>query len=112
MTHYTWEDAQARSEGRSDKDEVADLARIAEDIERRTSLARMAKHAPTAAPTVDFTREGIEQLQHDVITFLDQFDEMPQGLVDEICQTIINYYIKHKPNPVDLLNPSGDHKTI
>ena len=112
MTRYSWEDAQARSEGRSDKDEVADLARIAEDIERRTSLARMAKHAPTDAPTVDFTREGIEQLQHDVITFLDQFDEMPQGLVDEICQTIINYYIKHKPNPGTPLNPSGDHKTL
>ena len=88
MTHYTWEDADAK-----------DLARIAEDIERRTSLARMAKHAPTDAPTVDFSREGIEQLQEDVITFLDQFDEMPQGLVDDICQTIINYYIKHKPNP-------------
>ena len=88
MTHYTWENADAK-----------DLARIAEDIERRTSLARMAKHAPTDAPTVDFSREGIEQLQEDVITFLDQFDEMPQGLVDDICQTIINYYIKHKPNP-------------
>jgi len=35
-------------------------------------------------------------LQEDVITFLDQFDEMPQPLVDEICQTIINYYIKHR----------------
>ena len=88
MTHYTWEDADAK-----------DLARIAEDIERRTSLARMAKPAPTDAPTVDFSKEGIEQLQEDVITFLDQFDEMPQGLVDDICQTIINYYIKHKPNP-------------
>ena len=88
MTHYTWENADAK-----------DLARIAEDIERRTSLARMAKHAPTDAPTVDFSKEGIEQLQEDVITFLDQFDEMPQGLVDDICQTIINYYIKHKPNP-------------
>ena len=88
MTHYNWEDADAK-----------DLARIAEDIERRTSLARMAKHAPTDAPTVDFSKEGIEQLQEDVITFLDQFDEMPQGLVDDICQTIINYYIKHKPNP-------------
>ena len=37
MTRYSWEDVQ---------DEVADLARIAEDIEKRTSLARMAKHAP------------------------------------------------------------------
>ena len=27
---------------------------------------------------VDFTRDGIEQLQKDVIAFLDQFDEMPQ----------------------------------
>ena len=62
---------------------------------------------------VDFTREGIEQLQEDVITFLDQFDEIPQGLVDELCQTIINYYNKHRPStPSSLLNPSGDHKTI
>ena len=87
MTHYTWENADAK-----------DLARIAEDIEKRTSMQRI-RNAPTDAPTVDFTREGIEQLQEDVITFLDQFDEMPQGLVDDICQTIINYYIKHKPNP-------------
>ena len=101
MTHYTWENADAN-----------DLARIAEDIERRTSLARMAKHAPTDAPTLEFTRDGIEQLQEDVITFLDQFDEMPQDLVDEICQTIINYYIKHRPNPGTALNPSGDHKTL
>ena len=110
MTHYTWEDADAK-----------DLARIAEDIEKRTSLERLARHAPTDAPTVDFTREGIEQLQEDVITFLDQFDEMPQGLVDEICQTIINYYIKHRPDPGRSwdhrdpgtpLNPSGDHKTL
>ena len=62
---------------------------------------------------VDFTREGIEQLQEDVITFLDQFDEMPQQLVDDICQTIISYYNKHRPSaPSTLLNPSGDHKTI
>ena len=100
MTRYSWEDVQ---------DEVAGLARIAEDIEKRTSLT---KHAPTDAPTLDFSKEGIEQLQEDVITFLDQFDEMPQGLVDDICQTIINYYIKHKPNPGTPLNPSGDHKTI
>jgi hypothetical protein len=118
MTRYSWEEVQ---------DEVADLARIAEDIEKRTSLDRLAKHAPTDAPTLEFTREGIEQLQHDVITFLDQFDEMPQGLVDDICQTIINYYIKHRSSdparPVvspdyerfggeTPLNPSGDHKTI
>ena len=69
---------------------------------------------------VEFTREGIEQLQEDVITFLDQFDEMPQGLVDDLCQTIINYYNKHRAStpiaPIatrkSLLNPSGDHKTI
>ena len=100
MTHYTWENADAN-----------DLARIAEDIEKRTSMQRI-RNAPTDAPTLDFSREGIEQLQHDVITFLDQFDEMPQQLVDDICQTIINYYIKHRPNPSDPLNPSGDHKTI
>ena len=76
---------------------------------------------PTDAPTLEFTRDGIEQLQEDVITFLDQFDEMPQQLVDDICQTIINYYIKHRPNPGRSwdhrdpgtpLNPSGDHKTL
>ena len=62
---------------------------------------------------VDFTREGIEQLQEDVITFLDQFDEIPQGLVDELCQTIINYYNKHRPSSSKTpLNPSGDHKTF
>ena len=66
---------------------------------------------------VDFTREGIEQLQEDVITFLDQFDEMPQGLVDELCQTIINYYNKPRKSTPQTpkktpLNPSGDHKTI
>ena len=54
---------------------------------------------PTDAKTLEFTKDGIEQLQHDVITFLDQFDEMPQQLVDEICQTIINYYIKHRAHP-------------
>ena len=52
--------------------------------------------APTDEKTLEFTKEGIEQLQHDVITFLDQFDEMPPQLVDDICQTIINYYIKHR----------------
>ena len=52
--------------------------------------------APTDAKTLEFTKDGIEQLQHDVITFLDQFDEMPPQLVDDICQTIINYYIKHR----------------
>ena len=62
---------------------------------------------------VDFTKDGMEQLQEDVITFLDQFDEMPQGLVDELCQTIITYYNKHrKSTPQTPLNPSGDHKTI
>ena len=108
MTRYSWEDVQ---------DEVADLARIAEDIEKRTSMARIRQdhdfYGPiphTDAPTLDFSREGIEQLQHDVITFLDQFDEMPQQLVDDICQTIINYYIKHRDSAP--LNPSGDHKTI
>ena len=52
--------------------------------------------APTDEKTLEFTKDGIEQLQHDVITFLDQFDEMPPQLVDDICQTIINYYIKHR----------------
>ena len=66
---------------------------------------------------VDFTKEGIEQLQEDVITFLNQFDEIPQGLVDDLCQTIINYYNKHRPSiprtpKKTPLNPSGDHKTI
>ena len=55
--------------------------------------------APTEAKTLEFTKDGIEQLQHDVITFLDQFDEMPQPLVDEICQVIVNYYIKHRDHP-------------
>ena len=57
---------------------------------------------PTDEKTLEVTRDGIEQLQEDVITFLDQFDEMPQLLVDEICQTIINYYIKHRDSaPLD-----------
>ena len=55
--------------------------------------------APTDEKTLEFTKDGIEQLQHDVITFLDQFDEMPQPLVDEICQVIVNYYIKHRDHP-------------
>ena len=55
--------------------------------------------APTDEKTLEFTKDGIEQLQHDVITFLDQFDEMPPQLVDDICQTIINYYIKHRDIP-------------
>ena len=55
-----------------------------------------APNAPTDAKTLEFTKDGIEQLQEDVITFLDQFDEMPQDLVDEICQVIVNYYIKHR----------------
>ena len=58
--------------------------------------------APTDAKTLEFTKDGIEQLQHDVITFLDQFDEMPQPLVDEICQVIVNYYIKHRHSNPDL----------
>jgi len=67
--------------------------------------------------SLDFTRKGIEHLQEDVITFLDQFEEMPQGLVDDICQTIIDYYNKHRPSTPQTpeetpLNPSGDHKTI
>ena len=58
--------------------------------------------APTDEKTLEFTKDGIEQLQEDVITFLDQFDEMPQLLVDEICQTIIIYYIKHSDSaPLD-----------
>ena len=62
---------------------------------------------------VDFTKDGMEQLQEDVITFLDQFDEMPQQLVDEICQVIVDYYNKHRPSTSSIpLNPSGDHKTI
>jgi len=73
--------------------------------------------APTDEKTLKFTKDGIEQLQEDVITFLDQFDEMPPQLVDDICQTIINYYIKHRDTRGDNassppLNPSGDHKTI
>ena len=72
MTHYTWEDS------------------------------KHDYYGPTDAKTLEFTRDGIEQLQEDVITFLDQFDEMPQLLVDEICQTIINYYIKHRDSaPLD-----------
>ena len=55
--------------------------------------------APTDAKTLKFTKDGIEQLQEDVITFLDQFDEMPQDLDDEICQVIVNYYIKHRDHP-------------
>ena len=55
--------------------------------------------APTDAKTLEFTKDGIEQLQEDVITFLDQFDEMPQPLGDEICLVIVNYYIKHRDNP-------------
>ena len=66
--------------------------------------------APTDEKTLEFTKDGIEQLQEDVITFLDQFDEMPQQLVDEICQVIVNYYIKHRDSTP--LNPSGDPKTI
>jgi hypothetical protein len=66
---------------------------------------------------VEFTREGMEQLQEDVITFLDQFDEIPQGLVDDICWAIIKYYNKHRPSTPQAprktpLNPSGDHKTL
>ena len=66
---------------------------------------------------VEFTREGMEQLQEDVITFLDQFDAIPQGLVDDICWAIIKYYNKHRPSASSTtketpLNPSGDHKTI
>ena len=69
--------------------------------------------APTDEKTLEFTKDGMEQLQEDVITFLDQFDEMPQGLVDELCQTIITYYNKHRSStPQTPLNPSGDHKTI
>ena len=61
-----------------------------------------APNAPTDAKTLEFTKDGIEQLQEDVITFLDQFDEMPQPLVDEICQVIVNYYIKHRDSaPLD-----------
>jgi hypothetical protein len=84
-----------------------------EEVEKMTPSERMTHFSQRFGGKVDFTREGIEQLQEDVITFLDQFDEMPQGLVDEICQTIITYYNKHRPSaPSTLLNPSGDHKTI
>ena len=72
MTHYTWEDPRNRAH---------------------------FSRPPTDAKTLEFTRDGIEQLQEDVITFLDQFDEMPQPLVDEICQVIVNYYIKHRDHP-------------
>ena len=45
--------------------------------------------------------------------YLDEFDEIPQGLVDDICQAIVNYYNKHRPSaPSTPLNPSGDHKTF
>jgi hypothetical protein len=84
-----------------------------EEVENMTPSERMTHFSQLYGGKVEFTREGIEQLQEDVITFLDQFDEMPQGLVDEICQTIITYYNKHRPSaPSTLLNPSGDHKTI
>ena len=84
-----------------------------EQVENMTPSERMTHFSQLYGGKVEFTREGIEQLQEDVITFLDQFDEMPQGLVDEICQTIITYYNKHRPSaPSTLLNPSGDHKTI
>ena len=76
MTHYTWEKP-------GDHDFYGPIP-------------------PTDAPTLEFTRDGIEQLQEDVITFLDQFDEMPQQLVDDICQVIVNYYIKHRDSaPLD-----------
>ena len=84
-----------------------------EEVENMTPSERMTHFSKLYGGKVDFTREGIEQLQEDVITFLDQFDEMPQQLVDDICQTIINYYNKHRPSTSStLLNPSGDHKTI
>ena len=83
------------------------------EVEKMTPAERISHFSQLYGGKVEFTREGIEQLQEDVITFLDQFDEMPQGLVDELCQTIINYYNKHRPStPSTLLNPSGDHKTI
>lgn len=82
---------------------------------------------PDVGRMVDFTRDGMEHLQEDLITFLDQFDEIPVGLVDGLCQTIVDYYNKHRefPSP-DLaklhpavyhrantpLNPRGDIKTI
>ena len=87
-----------------------------EEVEKMTPAERISHFSQRFGGKVDFTREGIEQLQEDVITFLDQFDEMPQGLVDEICQTIINYYNKHRPSASSArktpMNPSGDHKTI
>ena len=94
-----------------------------EEVEKMTPAERISHFSQRFGGKVDFTREGIEQLQEDVSTFLDQFDEMPQGLVDEICQTIRNYDNKHRPStPLTTrplprtkktpLNPSGDHKTI
>ena len=88
-----------------------------EEVENMTPSERMTHFSKLYGGKVDFTREGIEQLQEDIITFLDQFDEMPQGLVDDMCQTIINYYNKHRPSTPRTpkktpLNPSGDHKTI
>jgi hypothetical protein len=59
---------------------------------------------------VDFTRDGIEQLQKDVIAFLDQFDEMPVGLVKAICQAIIDYYDKHRP--IGEWQPTPDPETL
>ena len=88
MTHYTWE-------------EVSKMT-TAQRLEHFNKADEHDFYGPTDAKTLEFTKDGIEQLQHDVITFLDQFDEMPQQLVDEICQTIINYYIKHRDSaPLD-----------
>ena len=85
MTHYTWE-------------EVSKMT-TAQRLEHFNKADEHDFYGPTDAKTLEFTKDGIEQLQHDVITFLDQFDEMPPQLVDDICQTIINYYIKHRDIP-------------
>jgi len=62
----------------------------------REEAQRRGQTAARVSGQVDFTRDGMEQLQEDVIAFLDQFDEMPAGLVKAICQTIIDYYNKHR----------------
>ena len=84
-----------------------------EEVENMTPSERMTHFSQRFGGKVDFTKDGMEQLQEDVITFLDQFDEMPQQLVDEICQVIVDYYNKHRPSSSKTpLNPSGDHKTF
>jgi len=73
---------------------------------------------PDVGRMVDFTREGIEQLQEDI--------GMPQGLVDALCQATVDYYNKHRrraPSSTRAspavshgagtpLNPRGDIKAL